>query len=124
MHVEYKPYDKYKIYKTEEEFKNAITEFFVKYSKGKTRKIPTLNALAVHLGMSAETLKNFPNTDFKPYIEHAISCIAMGVEEKLLSTNLHLPLWLESNQPTVWGKQEDTLGAEQAIKVDVVDQEL
>jgi hypothetical protein len=118
----YKKYNKYKVYKTENEFSDAIGQYF-KERADQNRK-PTINGLANYLGFSVETLKNFPNTDFKSHVEHAITYIADYVEEKLMNSQMHLAFWLESQQRSVWGKKDEEEIKEQRIHIDKDDDQL
>lgn len=87
---------------TEESFESAVNEYIEYHELNNTTM--TMNGLAYHLGISLQTLKNFPNGEYKPYIDYAITRIAIQAEERAIRSSMKAMDWLERAQPEVWEK--------------------
>ena len=87
---------------TEESFESAISEYIEYHELNNTTM--TMNGLAYHLGISLQTLKNFPQGEYTKYIDYAITRIAIQAEERAIRSSMKAMDWLERAQPTVWEK--------------------
>ena len=87
---------------TEESFESAINDYIEYHEINNTTM--TMNGLAYHLGISLQTLKNFPKGEYKQYIEYAITRIAIQAEERAIKSSMKAMDWLERAQPEVWEK--------------------
>ena len=87
---------------TEESFESAINEYIEFHELNNTTM--TMNGLAYHLGISLGTLKNFPRGEYKPYIDYAITKIAIQAEERAITSSTKSMDWLERAQPEIWEK--------------------